>query len=45
MKTHLVHIHPSTKGSDFPKAYAISESEKAALKVLWEKQYRTLRQH
>ena len=34
MKTHLARIHPSTKGGDFSKTYVISESEKAALKVL-----------
>jgi hypothetical protein len=39
MKTHLARIHPSTKGGDFPKTYAISESEKAALKIQWENRY------
>ena len=39
MKTHLARIHPSTKGSDFPNAFVISNSEKAALKVLWEKRH------
>ena len=39
MKFHLARIHPSTKGGDFPNVYAISESEKAALKIQWEKRY------
>ncbi|KAN0128293.1 hypothetical protein V8E53_013877 [Lactarius tabidus] len=42
MKTHLVRIHPSTKGGDFPKTYVISESEKAALKIQWENHYSVL---
>jgi hypothetical protein len=44
MKTHLVQIHPSANGDDFPKAYVISESEKAALKILWEKRHTRQRQ-
>ena len=43
MKTHLARIHPSTKGCDLPKAYVISESERAALKILWEKRHKTSR--
>ncbi|KAI9430996.1 hypothetical protein H4582DRAFT_1823276, partial [Lactarius indigo] len=43
MKTHLARIHPSTKGSDSHKAYMISESEKAALKILWERRYKISR--
>jgi hypothetical protein len=43
MKTHLARIHPSAKGGDFPKAYVISESEKAALKIQWEKRHTTSR--
>ena len=39
MKKHLAHIHPSTKGRDFPEAYVIGNSEKAALKILWEKRF------
>ena len=39
MKIHLAQTHPSTKGSDFPKAYAISDSKKAALKIQWEKRH------
>lgn len=39
MKIHLVQVHPSMRGGNFPKAYAISKSEKATLKILWEKQY------
>ena len=39
MKIHLVQTHPSTKGSDFPKAYANSNSKKAALKIQWEKRH------
>ena len=39
MKIHLARVHPSTKGRDFPMAYTISESEKAALKIQWEKHY------
>ncbi|KAI9431976.1 hypothetical protein H4582DRAFT_1821850 [Lactarius indigo] len=45
MKTHLARIHPSTKGSDSHKAYMISESEKAALKILWERRYKISRRH
>ena len=39
MKIHLAWVHPSMKGGDFPMAYAISESKKAALKIQWEKRY------
>lgn len=42
MKTHFAQIHPSTNGGNFAKAYTISESEKAALKILWEKRYTIL---
>lgn len=45
MKTHLARIHPSTKGADFPEAYVISKSEKAALKILWEKRDKISRRH
>ena len=38
MKTHLVHVHPCTNGNDFQKGYVISNSERVALKILWEKQ-------
>ena len=38
MKTHLVHVHPSTNGSNFQKGYVISNSERVTLKILWEKQ-------
>ena len=41
MKSHLMRIHPSTKGCDLPKEYVISESERAALKILWEKRHTT----
>ncbi|KAH9019948.1 hypothetical protein EDB84DRAFT_1275578 [Lactarius hengduanensis] len=40
MKTHLARNHPSTKGDGSHKAYMISESEKAALKILWERRYK-----
>ncbi len=41
MKTHLAQLHPSAKGGGLLKAYVISNSEKAALKILWEKRYMT----
>ncbi|KAF8264612.1 hypothetical protein EI94DRAFT_1703093 [Lactarius quietus] len=37
MKIHLAQVHPSTKGGDFHQVYMISKSEKATLKLLWEK--------
>ncbi|KAF8262077.1 hypothetical protein EI94DRAFT_1705043 [Lactarius quietus] len=37
MKIHLARVHPSTKGGDFHQVYMISKSEKATLKLLWEK--------
>lgn len=44
MKIHLARVHPSTKGGDFPTAYVISDSEKATLKIQWEKCYLVLHQ-
>ena len=38
MKTHLGHVHPSTNSSDFQKGYIISNSERVALEIIWEKQ-------
>ncbi|KAH9158608.1 hypothetical protein EDB89DRAFT_1867805, partial [Lactarius sanguifluus] len=43
MKTHLARNHPSTKGDGSHKAYMISKSEKAALKILWERRYKISR--
>ena len=45
MKLHFAQAHPSMRGGDFLKAYAISESEKAALKILWEKRHSILHRH
>ncbi|KAH9068269.1 hypothetical protein EDB83DRAFT_2222807, partial [Lactarius deliciosus] len=39
MKTHRARFHPSTTGGEFPRAYVVSESKKAALKVLWETRF------
>ncbi|KAH9169246.1 hypothetical protein EDB89DRAFT_1854697 [Lactarius sanguifluus] len=39
MKTHRARFHPSTTGSEFPRAYVVSESKKATLKVLWETRF------
>ncbi|KAH9020543.1 hypothetical protein EDB83DRAFT_2432480 [Lactarius deliciosus] len=40
LKTHLAQIHPSTEDGDYQDLYMISESEKAALKILWDKWYK-----
>ncbi|KAH9032123.1 hypothetical protein EDB85DRAFT_1890789 [Lactarius pseudohatsudake] len=40
LKTHLAQMHPSTKDGDYQDLYVISESEKAALKILWDKQHK-----
>ncbi|KAN0136656.1 hypothetical protein V8E53_005426, partial [Lactarius tabidus] len=45
MKAHFARIHPSMKDGDFPMEYTISGSEKAALKILWDKQYKILCWH
>ncbi|KAH9016244.1 hypothetical protein EDB84DRAFT_1567344 [Lactarius hengduanensis] len=39
MKTHRAQFHPSTTGGEFPREFVVSESEKAALKVLWETRF------
>ncbi|KAH8978477.1 hypothetical protein EDB86DRAFT_2815913 [Lactarius hatsudake] len=39
MKTHRARFHPSTTGGEFPRDFVVSESKKAALKVLWEMQF------
>ncbi|KAH9028204.1 hypothetical protein EDB85DRAFT_1867935 [Lactarius pseudohatsudake] len=43
LKTHLAQIHPSTKDGDYQDLYVISESEKAALKILWDRRYKISR--
>ncbi|KAF8232733.1 hypothetical protein L208DRAFT_1377551 [Tricholoma matsutake] len=37
MRTHLTKYHPSIHDTDILKAYIISKSEKAALKLRWDK--------
>ncbi|KAH8997735.1 hypothetical protein EDB86DRAFT_3152472 [Lactarius hatsudake] len=39
MKTHRARFHLSTTGGEFPRDFVVSESEKAALKVLWETRF------
>jgi hypothetical protein len=44
MKSHLAKNHPSVvRGSDHFQQYGISESEKAALKLQWEKRHKVQR--
>jgi hypothetical protein len=40
MKSHLARNHPSVRRSDLFPQYEISESEKAALKLQWEKRHK-----
>jgi len=40
MKTHLKKYHPSVRDIDALKTYTISESEKAALKLRWDKRHK-----
>ena len=44
MKTHLIKTHPSVRSSDVLTAYTISESEKAALRLRWDKRHKASRQ-
>ena len=45
MKTHLIKTHPSVRSSDILTAYTISDSEKAALRLRWDKRHKALWQH
>ena len=40
MRTHLKKYHPSVRDTDALKTYTISESEKAALKLRWDKRHK-----
>ena len=44
MKTHLMKTHPSIRSSDVLTAYAISDSEKVALRLWWDKRHKVPRQ-